>query len=947
MLLIALAPALQAQNMWMWNQRTHPELQWQTLETEHFNIHFHLGIESIAEKGARIAEQSYQPILDQLMVKDFGKTDIVFSAEDEIMNGFAMPSNQIFIWVSQNDVAGNFGGSDKWLKMVITHEFQHIVQFQAHRTWAGIWAGASIPAWWIEGMAEYMTEVWRVGRSDSRMKIHTYRNTMNRLDAHDDGYAKVLYLAWKYGDSTLVNISNHRLYLSEERKHYPYWYDFKTAFEKSTGQSLNDFNEEWRRVMNTYYYGYKAQKETIEEVGEPLLLKGFAKIQEASLAPDSSRIAVIGRRDSRMRDYGLYVVNTDSLKKIKEVHYGRFNGRPAWSPDGQRIVVAEYHRGNYGSLLNDLRLIDLHSGKKSWLTEDLRALHPVWSKGGAGVFFVAHPGETTQIYFLDLTTSQRVQLSQFEGDVQVQSLDLSPDGNYLAFMIQDVSGDVNIATLGIDGTQFRKITDDPEEDLYPVWTKDGTAIIFTSYRNSTPNLYRVELDSLSMVQMTDVAEGIYSRQMIPQTGKILASTLADVDTIRIRSISPDRIAPELPLVIREPFLGWRSKTPDIQLPLFDDDLQVDSEIHPYRARKTFRTLYKLIYPMSDALFAMVGGNDALGKHVIQGALALPYDGQLWGGYFGYINLEHRPMVSIYGTKGLAFWLQQIDSRNYVELRDGFGSIIQLPLNSGNSLSSNHSIQAKISGVHRELRSNDPIDVTITSADTKELNLAIEYSWKSQRPHTDAFFLPRDGHGVLVHGEKTAPEIWGSNDYWQYWAEGFVNLKVPRAPLIWFNRLKYVGQGGDVLDQDALSFSEQSPFYYSTPLLTTIRSTGLFDAPEVYNLRGQKGAYPGDELLYFSSELRFPLFKRLPLNIFGFGLQNFTANVFYDYGYIPQNSKHLETAGGEIRFDVSLSDLALVTLAYGWGGDKDYWSRDAGASDFWGDSYLRMALVNPF
>ena len=209
--------SVSAQNMWLWNQRTHPELKWQTLETEHFNIHFHQGLESIAKKGALIAEQTYQPIMDQLEVKDFGKTDIVFSAEDEIMNGFAMPSNQIFIWVSQNDVAGHFGGSDKWLKLVITHEFQHVVQMQAHRTWAGIFGGITIPSWWIEGMAEYMTEVWRVGRSDSRMKIHTYQNTMDQLGAHDQGYAKVLYLAWKYGDSTLVKISNHRLYLLKKQ----------------------------------------------------------------------------------------------------------------------------------------------------------------------------------------------------------------------------------------------------------------------------------------------------------------------------------------------------------------------------------------------------------------------------------------------------------------------------------------------------------------------------------------------------------------------------------------------------------------------------------------------------------------------------------------------------------------------------------------------------------
>ncbi len=943
-LTVLLGQTLFAQNMWMWNQRTHPELEWQTLETEHFNIHFHHGLDSIAMRGARIAEQAYQPTLDQLQLEDFGKTDIVFSGEDEIMNGFAMPSNQIFIWVSQNDVAGGFGGSDKWLKLVITHEFQHVAQFQAHRTWAGIWAGASIPAWWIEGMAEYLTEVWRVGRSDSRMKIHTYRNTMDQLGAHDDGYAKVLYLAWKYGDSTLVQISNHRKYIFEKDKKYPYWYNFKTAFEDVTGQSLKDFNEEWRRVMNTYYYGYKAQKENVEEIGDPFIIKGFSRVTSVAISKDSSRIAIVGRTSSKMRDYGLYTQSTDSNKTVEEIHFGRFSGRPSWSPDNRQMVIAEYHRGKYGSLIHDLRLVDLESKKKTWLTQDLRALHPIYSKEGKGVFFVAHPGETTQIHYLDLNTMKRVQVSQFTGDVQIKSLNLSPDGIQIAFMIQEENGDVNIAVMNLDGSGYRKVTDDPEEDVRPVWSASGESIVFTSFRNSTPNLYRVDLMDSTITQMTDVAGGIYSMQRLPNTDKIIAATLGDVDSVRIRTVDDDRIAPQLSLNIREPYLAWRNKTPDIQLPEFDYSQDLEESVHSYKGIRTFRPLFKLVWPIGDAFVAMGAWNDALGKHSLQAALALPYTGHKWGGYLGYLNLNHKPALNIYGTNGVAFRLQQIDGQEFIEYQDGLGAAFQLPLNAGNSLSSNHLLKGKLAAVQRNLTSDDPIAESITSADTRELNISIDYLWKSQRPHSDAFFLPRDGQGILLHAEKTLPEIWGDNNFWQYWVEGFFNLQVPRSPFVWFNRMKFVGQGGDILAQDALGFSERLPFYYSTPFLTTIRSTGLFDTPETYNLRGQTGEYWGSELFYATSELRFPLFPDLPVDIFGIGFKNFTTAIFYDYAYMPVDDVQLETYGAEIRFIVSAFDLPLVTLATGWGGDSKYWES---ADDDLGNPYLRMALVNPF
>lgn len=954
MLLLITNQNLIAQNMWLHNQRTHPELKWQTFETKHFNIHYHQGLEDLAGKGALIAEQVYQPTLDQLQLEDFGKTDIIFSAEDEIMNGFAMPTNQIFIWVSQNDVAGNFGGSEKWLKMVITHEFQHVVQFQAHRTWLGLLGAISIPAWWLEGMAEYMTEVWRVGRSDSRMKIHTYRNTMNKLDAHDDGYAKVLYLAWKYGDSTLVKISNHRLYLKEESKEYPYWYDFKQAFELATGQTVKNFNEEWRRVMNTYYYGYKSQKEMIEEVGEPLTLTGFSRVRAAALAPDSSMIAIVGRQAASMKDYSLYVKHNDSTHQVQELHFGQFNGRPAWSPDSKQLIIAEFHRASHGSLLNDLRLVDVESEKVRWITHDQRALHPVFSHNGNGVFFVAHPGETTQIYYQDLSSNEPAQISEFVGDVQIQSLDLSPDGKQLAFMIQEENGDVNIAIMGVDGRGFQKITSDPEEDMLPVWTADGTSIVFTSYRNSTPNLYRVDLDSLSMIQMTDVAEGIYSQQRLPGTNKIIAATLADVDTVRIRAVDADRVAPELQLNIREPFMAWRSKSPDVKIPKIDYGLEILSESnHPYQARKTFRPLLRIVWPDIEGLFGLAAYNDALGKHIIQGGGVIDWSGKLAGGYFSYVNLKYRPALNIYVSNNFSLNLRRTWGTTNFEVLDGGGIIASLPMNSGNSLSSNHELIAHLRAVSRtvlEINSDNNWEQNLTFPQSEESNLSLSWRWLKRRPEADVVSLPRNGVGLLAHVETTLPQVWGEGEYQKVWLEGFFNLKIPKTPLIFYNRSKWEYHSGDILAQDSIGFMSTSPLYFSPGTLLNMAQMGIFDLPESYNLRGQTGDYPASELIYNVSELRVGLLPGFPAYFLGLGFTGITGALFHDFGYLPETKESRATMGAELKFNLSMGKLALLTLSTGVGGDFDYWQNaldDPDYGDIWDDHYFRMALVNPF
>ena len=46
-----------SQGAWMVSNRTHPELSWETIKTENFNIHFHDDLYDIALKGANMAEK--------------------------------------------------------------------------------------------------------------------------------------------------------------------------------------------------------------------------------------------------------------------------------------------------------------------------------------------------------------------------------------------------------------------------------------------------------------------------------------------------------------------------------------------------------------------------------------------------------------------------------------------------------------------------------------------------------------------------------------------------------------------------------------------------------------------------------------------------------------------------------------------------------------------------
>ena len=252
-----------SQGAWMVSNRTHPELSWETIKTENFNIHFHDGIYDIALKGANIAEKIRPTLMKQVDIDSLQRLDIIFTSEDEIANGFAVAANYTIIWVDQNDEAIELI-DNKWLEHVLAHELQHLVFFNVTKSWipfpmSGLYG--NVPLWFIEGLAEYYTEKWRPYRFDISHKYHVLKNSVHKIkDPHNDGFSKLLYFADRFGDETLVKILNHRDTL--KLLHFP------QAFKKHTGITVKHFEEDWRRHMNTYFFGLRSQKETYADIGK-------------------------------------------------------------------------------------------------------------------------------------------------------------------------------------------------------------------------------------------------------------------------------------------------------------------------------------------------------------------------------------------------------------------------------------------------------------------------------------------------------------------------------------------------------------------------------------------------------------------------------------------------------------------------------------------------------
>ena len=77
----------------------HPELEWRTIETEHFYIHFHQGTERTASIVAKIVEEIYHPVTELYNYTPDGRIHFVIRDHDDESNGAAFYyDNKVEIW---------------------------------------------------------------------------------------------------------------------------------------------------------------------------------------------------------------------------------------------------------------------------------------------------------------------------------------------------------------------------------------------------------------------------------------------------------------------------------------------------------------------------------------------------------------------------------------------------------------------------------------------------------------------------------------------------------------------------------------------------------------------------------------------------------------------------------------------------------------------------------
>lgn len=957
LLLLALPALAPAQGLGMGNGRSHPELRWLEVESEHFRVVHPEHLHARAVEAATVGEQVWDALAAQVEVEPEGRFTIVLTDEDQVVNGFALP-RRMFLWVDINDFATRFGGYDKWLRLVVAHELQHNMLMEAAQDWTGLWGVLGVPGWFIEGLAEYETEEWGAGRSDLAVRWHILRNQHERLDPHDSGFSMVRYLAEEYGDSVITRALHERNAFGLT--------DFAAGFEDAAGITVEEFEEEWRRVANAYTWAIYGQKEQVRDIGDHVDPPA-QRVSQLRISPGGERWAVYGRTPP-WSDPTLYTVENDSTERRRALDHGRIHPSFAFSPDAGRVVYAKYHRGAHGSLLYDLKVARVESGDSEWITSSRRAIHPTWSPDGEWIVFVAAEGGTSRLYRIRPDGTGEERLTDPDTDTQYLWPRFSPDGSRLAYARFATGGEgVNLVVMDWATGEERQLTTARSHDGWPLWAAGGDTIVFTSDRNGDEvhNLYAVPVDGgeEEVRPLTDVNEAIFGFDIDPADGRVLARAVDSVDSTRVRSIAPGRRALVQPTVVDERFTSWRDREPPVPVPEVDYSRPPGlGEPRPYRWWKRMDHFTSFVLP-SVPWGGIVGTSFTDAARHTQTLAAV--DIGEWDGVFGlrggYLRHDFARMpLGVPGFLSLAAvyrgrtGYQLYDDRLLFSRQSSYRLKWHQPFNFGESLHANHDLEFVAEFARVELDEPERFEAAdlagsalpVPADDFDENTLSLAWRYGAMRPHEMPAHHPLRGQGLLARF-TWADEALGSDTRFRR-----SELDAARAfglPLVegLFGRVRAEYTSGQAAPQDFTGLHSDVPLVPLDYMGGGAPVEDLFETVHGHYLRGHAEDVPGDLVATAHLELRAPLLPALPVEAFGVGLGGLAAVLFYDHGRVWDDRALLvrpHTVGWELRVPVTIGGQLLAVPAWGEG---QVWDVEDTGLPFRKEHYLRLAVVKPW
>jgi hypothetical protein len=214
---------------------------------------------------------------------------------------------------------------------------------------------------------------------------------------------------------------------------------------------------------------------------------------EPSFSPDGKRIAFYAWEGTEGGN-GLWIMNADGTGR--EIKRNDANVRfPRWSPDEKYVAFWAPSAANIYNLVDTSVRVVMDGEHPAWSPDGQRLVMKSCATGGGGC----------GLYAVGVDGSGKTPLTDNPNDGIPA---WAPNGRKVAFICKPMGDTFDICTVNADGSGRQNLTsNNPEHDVNPSWLPDSSGIVFYSVREGKWGIYAMNVDGSGLQKIIDADAG--------------------------------------------------------------------------------------------------------------------------------------------------------------------------------------------------------------------------------------------------------------------------------------------------------------------------------------------------------------------------------------------------------------------------------------------------------
>ena len=526
------APSLEAQ-FYGRNKVQYQKFDFKIMKTRHYDIYFYLQDEQTVKLAALMAERWYarlsrmfnyelkgrQPLILYGSGPEFQQTTVIPDILGEGTGGVTESFKRRIVL----PYGASLSETDHVIGHELVHAFQYDIMAQGHSDQArGNEMGLRIPLWFIEGMAEYLS-IGPVDQNTSMwMRDAVRRKQLPQISKLDNSYK---YFPYRWGQAVWAYITGRwgDEVIGKMMKSVGRTGDYEVILEGVLGIKLKQLSADWHKSMQEAYTPLIEKTQAPDKFAKALF-KGVESNPyniAPSISPDGKELVFLSTRDLFSID--LYLADADTGKIRRKIistavdpHFESIQfikSAGSWDAKGEKFVFGGVAKGRPVLTILDMKKDKIE--REIPFGELAEILSPAWSPDGRYITFTALTGGVSDLFIYDLKDNV---LKQMTRDVFADLQPVwSPDGKTIAFVTERFStnldwvdiGNYELALLDVESGRIQKLLGFPNgKNIDPQWTADSKGLYFLSDQNGKTDLYRIDIATGKLFQVTNLYTGI-------------------------------------------------------------------------------------------------------------------------------------------------------------------------------------------------------------------------------------------------------------------------------------------------------------------------------------------------------------------------------------------------------------------------------------------------------